>query len=441
MERHDTPRPLMGGLGEPSRTQIARPSASSRPIPGVSQGWPLIAACWAVFFIGLATVWHANGIFLVQWERTFGWGRGLIAGAFSLGGALSALATPLIGRVADRYPVHRLIVAGAMTMGIGLALLALIRAPWHLYLTYTLAYLGFTVMGHVPIGATLVRTFGARRALVIGIAHTGMGSGGIVLAPLIPLLIAGVGWRWTLVVAALLTAGLLTPLGLTVFRRVPSAPGGKTGLGGQGHTLRDALGTRQFWLLAGAFVSANLALSGVGAHMVPFLADRGVSLQKGALAIALQAFAHVGGKLSFALLSERFQPRYPLAGAYGLGGLAIALLVFVGTPWTAYLAAGFVGLAMSATTVFQPILAALYFGTLAVGAILGVLFAVTFSLASAGGAVAGLLYDATGTYHIPFLLFLGLLLVGSGLVLATGRRESPSSPSVEPPVSVPARRS
>lgn len=430
-DSQDAPGPAAGRLRAPPQV----------PYPlSLRAGWPLIAASWAVFFIGLGTVWHANGIFLVQWERTFGWGRGLIAGAFSLGGALSALTTPLIGRLADRYSVHRLILAGALTMGVGLALLALIQAPWHLYLTYTLAYLGFTLMGHVPIGATLARSFQQRRALAIGIAHTGMGSGGILLAPLIPLLIAGIGWRWTLVTAALVTAGTLAPLGLTVFRRAPQGERPLSRQGGQGYTLKEALGTWQFWALAGAFVSANFALSGVGAHMVPFLADRGVSLQRGALAIALQAVSHVGGKLTFAFLAERFQPRYPLAIAYALGGLAVALLVFVGAPWTAYLAAAFVGLAMSATTVFQPILAALYFGTLALGTILGVLFAVTFSLASGGGAMAGVLYDATGTYRLPFLLCLGLLLGGSLLVLATGRRQTalaPAQPTPSPTPSAP----
>ncbi|GBD10436.1 putative MFS-type transporter YhjX [bacterium HR23] len=441
MERQHAPSPAVQGLGDASRGRLAYSPPRTQSAPSLREGWPLIAGSWTIFFLGLAILWHANGIFLVQWERAFGWGRGLIAGAFSLGGALSALATPLIGRVADRYSVHRLITGGALTMGVGLVLLALIQAPWHLYLTYTLAYLGFTLMGHVPIGATLARVFLHRRALAIGIAHTGMGSGGILLAPLIPLLIATVGWRWTLAVAGLLAMGVLIPVGATVFRRVPQAPVVGGGQGGQGYTLRQALGMWQFWVLAGAFVSANFALSGVGAHMVPFLADRGVSLQRGALAIALQAFSHVGGKLTFALLAERLQPRYPLAVAYALGGIAVALLVFVGAPWTAYLSAGFVGLAMSATTVFQPILGALYFGTMALGAILGVLFAVTYSVASAGGAVAGLLYDITGTYRVPFLAFLGLLVVGSLLVLATGQRQRPPISSPTPPAPEPGRRS
>ncbi|MCS7207461.1 MAG: MFS transporter [Dehalococcoidia bacterium] len=441
MERRQTLRPPSGGLNEPAPAGILTPVAPARPIPTIASGWPLIAAAWTVFLLGLAVLWHANGIFLVEWERTFGWGRGLIAGAFSLGGALSALATPLIGRLADRYSVHRLVIAGALTMGGGLVLIALIRAPWHLYLSYTLAYLGFTLMGHVPMGAVLARTFPRRRALAIGIAHTGMGSGGILLAPLIPLLITVMGWRWTLVLFGVVSAGILVLLGHTLFRRAASPPVARSGRTERGTSLGDALRSREFWVLALAFVSANLALSGIGAHMVPFLADRGVSLQRGVWAIALLAFSHVGGKLGLALLSERFRPHYPLAVAYGLGALAVLLLVMVGAPWTAYVSAALVGLAMSATTVFQPILGALYFGTAALGAILGVLFAITFSLASAGGAVAGLLYDTTGTYRLPFLLFLGLLLVGSLLVLVAGWRVRPATSAPAPPVSVPGHRS
>jgi MFS family permease len=417
------PAPLTVGAGRSPAAGVLRAHPLRFPFDSLREGWPFIAAAWAVFFLGLTVVWHATGIFLVQWERTFGWGRGLIAGAFSLGGALSALATLLVGQLTDRYRVYHLLVAGTLVMGVGLVLLAFIQAPWHLYAAYTLSYTGFALMGHVPMGATLARAFRRGQALAIGIAHTGMGSGGIILAPLIPLLIATIGWRWTLVVAGALTTGVLLLLGALVFRRVPvgrEPPVGASG-GRGGATLRDALGTPEFWALALAFVSANFALSGVGAHLVPFLADRGVSLQRGSLAIVLQALSHVGGKLSLALLAERFPPRYPLAVAYGVGGIAVVLLVSVSAPWTGYLAAGCIGLAMSATTVFQPVLAARSFGTAALGSILGVLFALTYSLASAGGGVAGLLYDLTGTYRVPFLLCLLLLVKGSLLVLVSGR--------------------
>ena len=59
----------------------------------------------------------------------FGWDRGLAAGAFSFGFLVSALISPVTGRLMDRHGPRPLIETGVCVMGAGLLLAPLIEKP------------------------------------------------------------------------------------------------------------------------------------------------------------------------------------------------------------------------------------------------------------------------------------------------------------------------
>src|ERR1700733_8371468 len=65
----------------------------------------------------------------------FGWDRGVTAGAFSFGFVVSAIASPLIGRLMDRLGPRRVMELGGALIAAGLLLAPLTTQPWHLYLT------------------------------------------------------------------------------------------------------------------------------------------------------------------------------------------------------------------------------------------------------------------------------------------------------------------
>src|SRR6185369_8506354 len=65
----------------------------------------------------------------------FGWERGVTAGAFSFGFVVSAVFSPLIGRLMDRAGPRLVMEAGVALMAAGLLLAPLTQQPWHLYLT------------------------------------------------------------------------------------------------------------------------------------------------------------------------------------------------------------------------------------------------------------------------------------------------------------------
>src|SRR5207245_11041884 len=65
----------------------------------------------------------------------FGWERGVTAGAFSFGFLVSAIFSPLVGRLMDRRGPRVVIEMGVLVMAAGLMLAPIVNRPWHLYAT------------------------------------------------------------------------------------------------------------------------------------------------------------------------------------------------------------------------------------------------------------------------------------------------------------------
>ena len=67
-----------------------------------------------------ASLFYLFPILLLRWEADFGWSRGDVALAFTLSLAVSALASPLVGKLIDRG-LSRYTLPGSAALG-GLAL-------------------------------------------------------------------------------------------------------------------------------------------------------------------------------------------------------------------------------------------------------------------------------------------------------------------------------
>ena len=114
----------------------------------------------------------------------FGWDRGLAAGAFSFGFLVSAVISPIIGRLMDRRGPRFVIEIGVLITAAGLIGATLIAAPWQLYATLGLLVgTGANCMSYSVHSQFLPNWFVRRRALAIGIAFSGVGAGAILILP------------------------------------------------------------------------------------------------------------------------------------------------------------------------------------------------------------------------------------------------------------------
>ena len=133
--------------------------------------------------------------------------------------------------------------------------------------------------------------------------------------------------------------------------------------------------------------------------------------------------------LALGVASERVSPRLLMAAAYLLIAVSLAILIAADTIVETYLFAATNGIAITAFFIMPILLCSSYYGRTSLGMIYGVSKAVQVVGLALGPIVAGLVYDATGSYQIAFIWF-ALLAGASSLIILMARR--PTIPEVEP---------
>ena len=408
-------------------------SRSSPPGPGGVRlpffyGWLLVAIAFITMALGVNARTAFSLLFPAILDE-FGWDRGVAAGAFSFGFLVSAVVTPFVGRLMDLRGPRVVVELGVLTMSAGLILASIVREPWQLYLTLgALVGGGVNCLAYTGQSLYLTNWFVRRRGLALSIAFSGVGVGSIAIA----WLIGSAGWRTACVAFGILLIVLLGPVNL-LLRGWPEDMGLRPdGLisndvssdqvenvvdrawAAVNWTLGRALRTQRFWWLAVGYFGALFSWYAVQVHQTKYLIEVGFGPGEAAWALGLVSLVAVPGQVVLGHLSDRIGREW--VWMIGNLGFVICYLCLVGlrsAPTLLLLnlmvvAQGTFG--YSLTSVMGPIPAEIFegphfgsiFGTLMVAAILG---------GAAGPWIAGIVYDATGTYSAAWWMAIGFSLL------------------------------
>jgi MFS family permease len=151
-----------------------RPSHFASRLP-FYYGWLIVGIAFVTMAVGV-TARTAFSLLMPPLIDEFGWDRGLAAGAFSFGFLVSAVLSPVVGRVMDARGPRVIIMAGVVLLSSGLFLAPCIERPWHLYATLgVLVGGGANMMTYTVHSQFLPNWFLRRRGLAISIAFAGAG--------------------------------------------------------------------------------------------------------------------------------------------------------------------------------------------------------------------------------------------------------------------------
>jgi predicted MFS family arabinose efflux permease len=198
--------------------------------------------------------------------------------------------------------------------------------------------------------------------------------------------------------------------------------------------LREALRTRDFWLLAISFFICGYTTNGlIGTHLLPHTVEHGFVEVETASALGLMGIMNIFGTLASGWLSDRYDNRKLLMTYYGLRGLSLAALPFVIEMRGLFIFAVIYGLDWVATVPPTVNLTAQRFGRGSLGTIYGWIFCSHMIGAGIAAQAGGFFRDLLGDYHLIFISAAILGLVAAGL--ATRITTDGKKPSAVPAVS------
>ena len=175
---------------------------------------------------------------------------------------------------------------------------------------------------------------------------------------------------------------------------------------------QDSFRTAPIWQMAGSYFVCGTTTFVMSIHFIPFaIEDRGISGTAAATIFGYMMFLNIFGALGAGILSDKLGgTKNLLAFAYAMRGIAYLMLLTVDSVLGLWIFATIAGFSWVATPVLTSSLTADVYGVKALGTISGI----TFMFHQFGGfgsvLLAGLLFDITGSYTLPFALVGALLL-------------------------------
>jgi len=395
-------------------------------------GWWIVAATNIICMIGYGTWLYCFGVFFKPMMNEFGWTRAMTAGAYSLRSVEGGLASPVVGWAVDKYGPRIVVFIGGIIAGLGFVLMYTIDSLLGFYLVYgVLLSIGMSAVLYVPAMTVVANWFVRQRSRALSLLAVGAGIGGFWCAPVAARLISQYGWRISFVIIGVTIWVVVLPLSLILKRRpedVGLRPDGDPPLndnekkdeaeavstpaeelssasGEVDWTLRQAMASRTFWILAFAFFLSALAHAMVTVHSVNALTDAGISPEKAAfLGIGLFTLLSIIGRLAFGWLGDFVDKRYLFMISYSLSGLGIFALIYAHDVPSTLLYSALFGIGFGGTIPLSPAIRGEYFGRAAFGKIQGFMAPIMMTGSMTGPLLAGFLYDFTETYKLSFMI-------------------------------------
>ena len=374
-------------------------------------------------------------------QREFGWSKAVLAGPRSVTSVQNSVLGPVTGFLIDRLGTRIVFGAGILITGLGLIVFGMTHSLWVYYLSNVLMALGLSLEGILVMSVTVNNWFKRRSTVAESIMLLGYSLAGVIGVPALVLMQTHLGWRqaatWTgiAIIAVGLPCSILLrtrpePFGLLPDGDVSADPvqsADKPQAGAEhDFTLKTAIRTRAFWLLAFGWAIGNLGLSTVQVHIFLHLGqDVGLSRTAAALVWSIASLANIPSRIIGGILGDRLPKNIILGVATAFMGASVFALAIATSFSTALLFSVPFGIGWG---MFTPVMNSVqgdYFRGKSQGVIRGWLQLVSLPFTIAAPVLVGLAADRQGTYLWAFITTSVVMMGGAILNFVATRPKPP----------------
>ena len=391
------------------------------------QGWPLILTA----FLGTgvaASTFYTMGIFVQPLHEAFGWGRGFISSGLTIYSVFSVILSGFAGRLIDKAGPRRVALPGLVAYCVLVAALALNNGSIVIWATiWILLAVAGTMITPTVWSTAVIGRFQAGRGLALAIALTGGGLSAFWGPVLCGWLINNYGWRIAYVGIAAICLIVVFPLTYLCFFGADDLHrrnGTVMAVADRPTTdipLSVAMRSAPFLKLCAACFLIVLTNIGITVHVIPLLMGAGIGRGEAAGIGSIIGLTAVVGRLTTGSLLDRTDARMigtivallPIVAFSCLLGIKSSLAL-------GYISAVVLGLGAGAEIEMSAFLSSRFFPRPYFATMFGVIIGLISLGAGVGPAIAGFVFDATGSYQWALIAAIPTITVAALLVFSLG---------------------
>jgi MFS family permease len=420
----------------------------------VFYGYYLAAFAFSVGFISGCVYLYSRGVFVRDQIVDFEASRTEISLVFTAVQIVSTWFAPVLGYLLDKYPIRRVMMAGAVALVIGFV--AMSQAQTLIQFTVvTAVFLGFGVgcVGTTANTKLMVNWFNRRRGLALGIAIMGYSAAGTVMSPIALFLLNNIGWRGSyLLFAGICLFVVLPAIALLVKQRPqdigvgpdgdpwqppPTAAGdleahltarpeaAAPGHGGwqrywQAFTAQLAVyvsfaRSLPFWGVVFTFGLMAGTFGGFNVHLFLYYTELGIDEYRATLILSFTSGLAIVSKPMFGWLIDNVNPRTATLVSCACYTIAMLCFSFFSSFALLFLAGAIFGLGFGGMVPVRAAILSRLFSTDEYARAYGSLRLCMFPLTVLWTPLIGYIYDTSGSYQPAFELFAVLFTVAAGI--------------------------
>lgn len=397
--------------------------------PPFYYGWIIVfMSALAIFFSGPGQTYSIS-IFIDAYLSYFGWSSTLISTMYLFATLLAGFLLFIVGRLVDKFGQRRMTVIVATLLAVACLFNSFILGPTMLFIGFFMLRLfGQGSMTLIP-GTLIPQWFVNKRGRALSFMAFGSFLSAAALPPFNAWLIDQVGWQVSWLVWASLMMFIFVPLAFIFIRNRPedvglhpdnlsddevSEKGSKTSsIYEEAWTVKEAMRTKEFWLLLFCVAVPSMVNTGIVFHFVPILAESGIGRTHAAFILSIMAIVAFPITFLAGFIVERVKANYVLGLAF-LGQIGIMVLLVQTDSYTAAILFGVArGLVGGFEAISLGIIFPNYFGRANIGSIKGVSATIMVIGSAFGPLPFALAYDRFGSYQEIISMMMVFPLIGA----------------------------
>lgn len=371
---------------------------------------------------------YSMGVFVAPLEAEFGWSRSTIVSALGINSLIAAILAPFVGALVDRFGPRRLAIIGISSFCAAFALLSTVSSsPLHWWALWVIVGLATVMITPMVWTFAIISRFSHTRGLALAVTLSGTAITAVLAPVLGNFLIQSGGWRLAYIGLGALYCAFALPLVLLFFFSAFEQPRGDAPVAIDkptsppltGMTVSQGLRSGAFWKIGVATFFVLIPITGTIVHLVPALTLAGLDRSGAVTAASLVGFAAVAGRLLAGYLLDRANARLLATIAFALPAIVCAaLLNFEGGFALALAIALLFGLCTGAEMEMASYLSSRHFGMRNFGTLFGFIVSGITLAAGLAPILAGLVFDAQGSYRLALIGGAALAIAASLLIFS-----------------------